>query len=224
MKNLRILLCKKIIIITFPTDFLNNISLRIIHFSIDTLNNKIYVVDIENNSSAHKKGVMIGDLILQINDILLEGKSISDFHSLLVGQANTKVKLKVLRNNTEIDFDLTRQKIEIPVVSLVRKIDNFGYIKLENFSDKSAMEFRSAFTDLNKQKIDGLIIDLRDNPGGLLDHAVMIVNLFIDKDLLVVSSMGKSQNSNASFYTKQKPLDTKTVSYTHLTLPTKRIV
>ncbi|MBN2892369.1 MAG: S41 family peptidase [Bacteroidales bacterium] len=175
--------------------------------SIDTFKNNIYITDIENKSSANKQGLQIGDIITAVNDIKTNDKSLSDFDRLLSGQANTTVNLTIKRGETEKIYSLKRENIELPVVSLVEKIDNFGYIKLETFSDKSASEFKAALITLKKQKIEGLIIDLRDNPGGLLDQAVKIVNLFIDKDMLVVTSKGKCENSNGSFFTTEKPID-----------------
>ncbi|MEA3451974.1 MAG: S41 family peptidase, partial [Bacteroidota bacterium] len=106
-------------------------------------------------------------------------------------------------------FSIARQVVDMNVVSLFKKIDDFGYIKLENFSDKSYFEFQAAYFELKKQKIQGLIIDLRNNPGGLLDQAVKIVNLFIPKNKVVVTSRGKSDNSNMTFMTKQNPDDLK---------------
>lgn len=177
--------------------------------SIDTFMNEIYVTDIENNSSAHTQGILIGDKVLSVNEIETNANNLSDFDRLIAGQANTFVRLKIERNGEEKNYSLIRKNIELPVVSLVEKIDNFGYIKLETFSATSASEVETAFLKLEKQGIEGLILDLRDNPGGLLDQAVKIVNLFIKKDMLVVTSKGKAQNSNGSFFTKSKPVNTK---------------
>lgn len=177
--------------------------------SVEIFDNSIFITDVENNSSAHTKGINIGDEILEVNGISVKNKSMSDFQNLIGGQANTTVTLTINRNGQEKEFTLSRTNIELPVVSLVEKIDNFGYIKLESFSDKSASEFKDAFMSLKQQKIEGLIIDLRDNPGGLLDQAVSIVNLFIKKDMLVVTSKGNSVNSVGTFMTRQKAVDTK---------------
>lgn len=177
--------------------------------SVEIFDNSIFITDIENNSSAHIKGLNIGDEILEVNGVSVKNKSMSYFQNLIGGQANTNVTLMINRNGQEKEFTLSRTNIELPVVSLAEKIDDFGYIKLESFSDKSASEFKDAFMKLKQQKIKGLIIDLRDNPGGLLDQAVSIVNLFIKKDMLVVTSKGNSVNSVGTFMTRQKAVDTK---------------
>ena len=179
-----------------------------IGITVDTFKNYFYITDIENKSSAHLEGLSIGDKIISINGISTKGKNLYDFQNLITGQANTNVTLTINRNNIEKEYILTRNNIELPVVSLVEKINDFGYIKLESFTEKSASEFKAAFLKLQKDNITGLIIDLRDNPGGLLDQAVKIVNLFIEKDKLVVISKGKSKNSNASYITQQNAVDT----------------
>ncbi len=180
-----------------------------IGISIDTFDNKIYVVDINNDSYANKVGVMIGDVITSVNNIATNGQNLSEFDRLIQGQANTTVDLEISRNGEKIDFSLKREPIEVPIVTLVKKIDDFGYIKLDAFSNKAFLEFKTAFLDLKKQDIEGLIIDLRDNPGGLLEQAVEIIGMFIDKNKLVVASKGKSFESNSNFSTHRKPLDKK---------------
>ncbi|MBN2662960.1 MAG: S41 family peptidase [Bacteroidales bacterium] len=175
--------------------------------TIDTLNSKTVIVDIKENSSAAKNGLLPGDIIANINGINTEFESLTTLNNMLAGQVGTKVAIKYERNGTVASVNLVRELIQEHVVSLVKNIDNIGYIKLESFTDKSASEFQQAFLDLKTQGITGLIIDLRGNPGGLLDQAVKIVNLFIPKDKLVVTSKGNSVNSNSNFMTQQNPID-----------------
>lgn len=180
-----------------------------IGISIDTFENNFYITDIDENSEADKSGVKVGDLLKEVNGISAENKDFDDIHNLITGQIGKNVNLKILRDNKILSFSVTRQTIDLNVVSLYEKLDNFGYIKLDNFSDKSFLEFKTAYLKLKDQKINGLIIDLRNNPGGLLDQAVQILNLFISKDKVVVTSKGKSENSNITFITTQNPDDTK---------------
>ncbi len=175
---------------------------------IDTIGGKVYITDVYENSPAQKNGIIIGDEIIAINNIELKGKSFDDIHNLFAGQVGTDVSLKINRQGKILDFTLKRSTINMNVVSLATKIDDYGYIKLESFSDKSYSEFRKSFLSLKKQDIKGLIIDLRDNPGGLLDQAGKIANLFLPQNLLVVSAKGKAENANFTFFTKEKPVDT----------------
>ena len=175
--------------------------------TIDTIDNKIFVVDIIEDSPAQKAGIIVGDEIVAINDIIIENKSFDEIHNLFAGQLGSSIKLKINKNGKIIDYIIKRQNVKLNVVSLSTTIDDIGYIKLESFSDKSYVEFRNAFTNLQKEKIKGLIIDLRDNPGGLLDQAVKIINLFIPENKLVVTAKGKAENANFTFITQSKPMD-----------------
>jgi len=180
-----------------------------IGITTEIIDSNFYVYDIEKNSSAYTEGIEIGDKIIEINNIQTKGLTQNDFHNLISGQMNTEVELTIEKNGEQKKIKVFRKNVELPVVSLVQTVDKYGYIKLDNFSETSGNDFKTAFLSLKDKKIEGLIIDLRDNPGGLLDQAVMIVNLFIEKDLVVVTSKGKSMNSNATFMTKEKPVDTK---------------
>lgn len=175
--------------------------------TIDTINSKIIVTDIKENSSAAKNGLLPGDQIVTINGINTESETLTTLNTMLAGQAGTQVSIIFERNDNSTSVTLTRELIQEHVVSLIKNINNIGYIKLESFTDRSASEFQQAFTDLKAEGITGLIIDLRGNPGGLLDQAVKIVNLFIPKGKLVVTSKGNSVNSNTNFMTDQNPID-----------------
>ncbi len=179
-----------------------------IGIKMDTLNNQFYIIEIENNSVAQKQGLQIGDIIQSVNDIDVEGKNLREVGDMLSGQEGTELSLKINRQSKIHTYTLKREVIELSVTSLVRKIDNLGYIKLESFTEESAADFKTAFLDLKSQGIDGLIIDLRNNPGGLLDQAAKIVNLFIPQNKVVVTAKGNSVGSNMTVITQQPPVDT----------------
>jgi len=175
--------------------------------TIDKINNKIYVTEIKQNSSAAKNGIIGGEIILNVNGISTDDKNLNEVNNMLAGQPGTDVEIIYKKQGTTNTIVLKRELLEEHVVSLVKKIDNIGYIKLESFTDQSASEFHEAFIDLQSQGITSLIIDLRNNGGGLLDQAVKIINLFIPKDKLVVTSKGNSINSNSTFMTNQNAID-----------------
>lgn len=176
--------------------------------TVDTIKSKFYVIDVTEKSSAAKEGVITGDIILEINGIDVNDRTLQDVNSMLAGQPGTDITIKFLRVNENYTLTLKREIIEEKVVSLSQNIDGIGYIKLESFTDKAAYDFKEAFMRLKDDGINSLIIDLRNNPGGLLDQAVKIVNLFIAKDKVVVTSKGNSVNANATFSTKDEPIDT----------------
>jgi carboxyl-terminal processing protease len=126
----------------------------------------------------------------------------------LKGPANTPLKVKVLRDKDTLEFSLIRKKITLKNVPFYGKLDDkTGYIKLADFTTNASTEVRNALVNLKSQGVDRLILDLRDNPGGLLNEAVEIVNLFIPKGKEVVKTLGKLQNVNYTYKTTKTPID-----------------
>lgn len=162
---------------------------------------------------ANKAGLIPGDKILKVNKKSVKGKTTEDVSKVLKGQPNTSVKLLVERLGKEkpLEFDLIREEVKIKSVPFFAEIeDNIGYIKLNAFHRNVSNEVAEAFNKINKDKsLKGLIFDLRGNPGGLLNEAVDVTNLFIDKGLLVVSTKGKIADWDKLYKTTKEPLDTK---------------
>jgi len=157
---------------------------------------------------AQNGGLRIADVILRVDTVDVTKKETSDISKLLKGPANTKVSVKVKRAEDTLCVDLTRKKIVISNVPYYGKIDSeTGYIKLTDFTTHAATDVRNALIDLKSQGISKLILDVRDNPGGVLKEAVEIVNLFIPKGREVVRTVGKIQNVNAVYKTTKSPLD-----------------
>ncbi|MCZ8354231.1 MAG: S41 family peptidase [Cyclobacteriaceae bacterium] len=159
---------------------------------------------------AYNAGLKVGDEIIAINDVILKGKNTFEVSNLLKGQPKTKVKIVVKRfgQKEPLTFDVTRAKISIKNVSVTEKLNNdIGYIKLDEFTPGASKEFTAAFNQLKVQGIKSLVIDLRDNPGGLLREAVNIVNLFLPKNTLIVETKGKTEESNTKFHTLNNPAD-----------------
>lgn len=159
---------------------------------------------------AYNAGLKVGDEIIAINDVILKGKNTFEVSNLLKGQPKTKVKILIKRfgQKEPLTFDVTRAKISIKNVSVTEKLnDDIGYIKLDEFTPGASKEFTAAFNQLKVQGIKSLVIDLRDNPGGLLREAVNIVNLFLPKNTLIVETKGKTEESNTKFHTLNNPAD-----------------
>ncbi len=173
-----------------------------------------YVVVSEpyENSPAMKAGLIQGDRILKVNDKDAKGKSVSDVSMVLKGQPGTKVKLLIKREGltAPIEKEVTRENVAIPNVTHSLMLNDMtGYIKLSGFTQTSSKEFKEAFLALReKGKLSSLIIDLRDNGGGLMNEAVNIANFFVRKGELIVSTRGKSPDRNKSYKTIMQPIDT----------------
>ncbi len=163
------------------------------------------------NSPAQKAGLKAGDKIIMINDKNASGKSVEDVSAILKGQPGTSFKLVIERNGESkpLTFNIVREKITIdPVPYYGMAEGGIGYIKLNSFTQTASAEVKKALLDLKaKNTLTGLVLDLRDNGGGLLTEAVNIVNLFVKKNELVVSTKGKQKDKNRSYQTTMDPVD-----------------
>jgi carboxyl-terminal processing protease len=159
---------------------------------------------------AQNAGMRIGDLLLKVDSIAVLKKTTSEVSELLKGPANTGVTVTVKRGEDTLQFSLNRKKISLKNVPFYGKLDEqTGYIKLSDFTTNASAEVRNALVSLKAQGATQLVLDLRDNPGGLINEAVEIVNLFIPKGKEVVKTIGKLQQVNYTYKTNKTPVDTK---------------
>lgn len=159
---------------------------------------------------AHKAGLKIGDQILKVNDVDVSEKNTTDISQLLKGQANTKLHLTIQRYGIEepMVIDITREKITIDNVPYSGLVTNdIGYIKLSDFTTGAGKEVKKALDNLKKEGAQKIILDLRDNPGGLLNEAVNVSNVFIGQGSEVVSTKGKVTDWNKTYKALNQPAD-----------------
>lgn len=178
--------------------------------SIFSRSGKVYVSDVFAGFPAQKGDVHPGDQILKINDIDLNGKNNDQVSQLLKGSKGAAIKLFIKRDNIAQPFEknLIRDEIKQPNVSYFGMVDgNMGYIKLDKFLENSANEVTNALVTLKKSNPNGIILDLRSNGGGILQEAVKIVNLFVQKDVEIVSQKGKIKDKNFTYSTVNTPLE-----------------
>lgn len=160
---------------------------------------------------AAEVGLKVGDVLLQIDTVSLKGKDNQKISEMLRGEVGTTFKLKVQRPGVAkpMTFDITRKSIELPTIPYYGLLsNNVGYIEFVSFSGTPAADFKKAFVDLKSQGAKSLIIDLRNNGGGLLDEAVDIVNYFVPKGKTIVTTKGKIPQASSTYITKNQPLDT----------------
>ena len=169
---------------------------------------KLIVKEPYKNFPADKAGLKAGDEIIQVGDVLL-----SDFKDeasqLFKGAKNTKIDVKYIRqgkvNTTQIILD----EVEIKSVPFFAKIDDkTGYIVLSHFNKKASVETKEALEQLKKNGAERIILDVRDNPGGLLNEAVNICNLFVPKNEIIVTTKSKIEKHNSTYKTSKDPVDT----------------
>ena len=170
----------------------------------------VTVVNLLDGFSASKQGIRVGDHILEVDGKSLTGDSFDTVRSLVRGAPGTEVRMKVEREGepAPLEFVLIREEIAVRNVTFAGTMsDGIGYIKLERFSRTAGDDVRLALRDLkSKGELKGIILDLRDNPGGLLDMAVDVVSKFLPESSLVVTTKGRRQDSDRSYLTMEKPM------------------
>jgi len=178
--------------------------------SISNRGGKVIVAEPYAGFPAQKADIRAGDEFLEINGISLKGKSNEQVSSMLKGSKGTAVKLQIQRPGMpkSMELNLTREEIKqnnVPYYGMLS--NNVGYIKLDKFLENSAQEVKDALVELKKNDINGLVLDLRFNGGGILQEAVKIVNLFVDKGVTVVIQKGRNREKSITYNTFNTPLE-----------------
>jgi carboxyl-terminal processing protease len=175
------------------------------------------ITSVTKDQPADKKGIKTGDIIKSVNGNSTQNRSKDEVDKILVGQPKTTVTLSVVRktsltDSSTLDFTVEREEIQetnVPFYGMVSP--EIGCIKLKIFNEHAGKDVRNAFDSLKRANPDmkGFVLDLRGNPGGLLNEAVNVVNTFIDKNELVVTTKGKVDEWNNTFKTLDEPSDDK---------------
>lgn len=137
-----------------------------------------------DNGPAREAGVLKGDILYKVEDMYVNSSTVNDAVDIMRGTPGTSVHVVFLRGTEEIEFDLVRAQITVNRIESGMLTDNIGYIYLYEFAGECAAEFQTAVKQLQDQGAKGLIIDLRDNPGGWVDAAQDIGDIFLDKGTL----------------------------------------
>jgi len=161
---------------------------------------------------AQKAGLMAGDKILEVNGKSAKGKTTEELSSILKGQPNTEVTIFIERDGETFTKKFNREKVTVKSVPYYGFLeDGIAYIKLRSFTRNCADDIKSALSDLkSEQELKGIILDLRSNPGGLLNESIDIVNLFVDKGEEIVTTKGKIKDWEKTYIAKHNPEDEKT--------------
>ena len=169
---------------------------------------KVIIKEPYKNFPADKAGLKAGDEIIQIGDVELKDFK-DDASQLLKGAKNTKVNLKFIRQGKVLNTQIVLDEVEIKAVPFFGKIDDkTGYIVLSQFNNKAALETKEALEQLKKEGAERIVLDLRGNPGGLLNEAVSICNLFLPKNEVIVTTKSKIEKHNNIYKTTKEPIDT----------------
>lgn len=175
--------------------------------TVNSKDNKVIIVEPFKGFPADKAGLKAGDEIIKIGDI-----SLSDFEGdkteLLKGAANSVVELSFSRQGKTETTTLTRGAIDVHAVPFYKLInEDIGYIVLSRFNQKTTIETKAALEDLKTQGANKIILDLRGNPGGLLNEAIKIVNLFVPKGEVITTTKSVIKKYNKTYKTRLAPVD-----------------
>ncbi len=168
----------------------------------------VKVISPIDNSPASRVGVKAGDYIVKINDIQVQGKSLTEAVELMRGPVGSEIEITVRRRDVKkaIIFNITREIIKIESVKSKYIDNNIGYLRLTSFNENSSNQIKKRIKELNKKKdLKGYILDLRNNPGGLLSQAIKITDFFLE-DGEIVSTKGRKKSENKKWFAKKGDL------------------
>ena len=178
--------------------------------TLKTIDKKLVITDMIQDGPSAKAGLRVGDRILSVNGQSSEGRGIEAVNLAMRGQPGTTYSVEVFRptDNKNLTFKVKREKVEHPNIPYSGIIgDKVGYIKLNQFLEKAGSEVYDAFKKLKEEGMQYLILDLRDNGGGLLGEAVNIIDIFVGKDVTVVETKGKIAEMNRIYKTQNVAAD-----------------
>ncbi len=177
--------------------------------SIMSVDGKLIVREVFQGYPADKAELKAGDIILKIDSVSVSDQKVGFARNLLVGLPGTELTLKIDRQGKQIEKNVKRETVELDPVPFYQIIDEtVGYIAFEKFNKKASEQVGAAIEDLKSQGMTSLIIDVRHNPGGLLHEVIKIVNFFIPKNKVVVTTKAKVNKWSNTYLTKNNPIDT----------------
>ena len=161
------------------------------------------------DSPAYSEGIHAGDKILKVDSTYTKGLNVKQVSELIKGKVGSKVVLGIFRPSSKqnIDFELERSNIKVKHVPYWGVDGNqIGYVRLTKFSKNASKDFKQALTEINKQELKGLIIDLRGNSGGLLSNAIKILDYLCDRGEVLLTRQGKTNRSNKEYFSRSRPI------------------
>jgi len=173
----------------------------------------VKVITPMDGSPAEREGVKAGDYIVKINEIQVQGKTLMEAVELMRGSVGSKLEITIRRKGIKkaLVFEITREIIEVKSVKSKIIDDSVGYIRLTAFNDNSSKQIKNKINQFKKKKINKYVLDLRNNPGGLLSQAVKISDFFLDNGEIVSTKSRKSSENRKYFAKKGDIINGKTL-------------
>ena len=171
-----------------------------VYISNNTKTNQIVVLAPMEGSPAEKAGIKSGDVISKVDGIEYKGEELSEASSKMKGEEGTKVKIEITRDEQKIELEVERKTIKVNHVEGKVLDNNIGYIQISTFDDGCYEEFKEKYNELSSKNIKSLIIDLRNNGGGIVDESINIADMMVDKDktLLITAAKGGKEETTKS--------------------------
>ena len=172
----------------------------------DTVNNTILVVGVMKSSPAEEAGIQIGDVIEKIDGVAYTGEQLDEATKVLKAEEGTTATLTIRRDNEEKELTVVRRKITVQHVASEMLENNIAYIQIDSFDANVASNFEEQITSLINNGATGIIIDLRNNGGGIVDEATGIADLFLDKGETILITKSKKENNEEETKSERDPI------------------
>ena len=156
-----------------------------VRVQLDPSDNRIQILQVFPNGPSAQAGLEPGDKIVQVNGVEVSGINFDEAITMLRGTPSTRVNVSILRRDGTFDVEITRAEVEVPSVEHRMLDDEIGYIRITNFDQMTYPQFMTALNNLGQSGMRGLVVDVRNNPGGLLDSVVRITNELVPRGLIV---------------------------------------
>lgn len=184
----------------FSTDVIGNFTGIGIYLTKDTEKNAIIVISPIKDTPAHKAGILPGDIIIKVDGVTYTGEQLTEASNKIKGEIGTTVKLEILRDGKTLEIEVKRETIKINHVEGKVLNNKIGYIEFNSFDEGCSDEFKQKVEELKSQNVKGLIIDIRNNGGGLVNEALKIADYLVNKDsilLITTDKNGKEETDKA---------------------------
>ena len=178
----------------FYVDTMGNFDGIGIYMTSDTNTNTIVIISPIKDSPAHKAGLLPGDIINKVDGKSYSGEELDEASNAIKGEIGTSVELEINRNGEVFTVNVTRENVKVNHVESKIIDGNIGYLEIASFDEGCGEEFLKKYNELKEQNITSLIIDLRNNPGGIVTEALDIAEYVVDKDALLLITMDKNNN------------------------------
>lgn len=173
-----------------------------------TIDDEMVIVETIGNSAAEKAGLQAGDIITKVDDFeVTESTSTDEVSDKIKGQEGTQVSIEVLREEQKLTFNITRENVKLHYIKAEVLENNIGYMKVTSFDEETSQEFKTRLEELLSQNVKSLIIDLRNNGGGIVQEATQIADYLLDKGQKIIITKDKEGNEEITYSEQDKITD-----------------